>query len=336
MTTLSFSDLVGGLANQLIVPSGTESMTVVDAALAWAEGGFYVLPILSSTKNPGSIVGTGWPEKSSRDPKQIREWFRGVASIGLAVHLGKSGAIAFDVDAPQHLPFKLREWTTLETVPFQSTRANDSLRGHYIFATPQGGNYGNSKGMLRGAWGEVRGKNGIIVVSPTPHSKASQGGQYLWVRTGLVPLLPTELQKLLPEARYQSVQAVEISEAEEFLSKYNKNDLGELLDHRLTQGQKWFLGGSRHDACRNLLLICMKDSRAGLYSARESVENIAGLFISMKPQNEWSSPREFIEMTLWAIAQVQQISNDEIYRHRESQLAVASPEIADWISQHND
>ena len=336
MTTLMWNQIRDSTSNPLFVPDQTSRMSMREAALDYANAGWYVLPINPNTKHAGSVVGIGWPEKSSRDPAEIEKWFRAGTNHGLAIHLGKSGAIAFDVDDPTRLHYKLKEWITLETVPFQSTRNNDRLRGHYVFATPPGTNYGNSKGKLNGGWGEVRGKNGIIVVSPTPHSKASQGGQYLWIRTGIVPLLPMELQKLLPEVRYQSVQAIDMSEAEEFFAKYINSDLGELLNTRLTHGRKWFLGGSRHDACRNLLLICMKDSRAGLYSAREAVENIANLFISMKPQDEWSSPREFIEMTLWAIAQVQQIPDDEISLQRESQLTLASPEIADWIAQHND
>jgi hypothetical protein len=229
MTTLSFSDLVGGLANQLIVPSGTESMTAVDdAALAWAEGGSTFYQFFHQQKNPGLIVGLVGQRKFHVTRSKFENGLEGLRQLVLLSTL--ENLVQLHLRGCASAPsIEYREWTTLETVPFQSTRANDSLRGHYIFATPQGGNYGNSKGMLRGAWGEVRGKNGIIVVSPTPHSKASQGGQYLWVRTGLVPLLPTELQKLLPEARYQSVQAVEISEAEDFLSKYNKNDSGELF-----------------------------------------------------------------------------------------------------------
>jgi hypothetical protein len=224
----------------------------------------------------------------------------------------------------------------LENVPFQSTRTNDPLRGHYIFATPEGSNYGNSKGLLKGAWGEVRGKNGIIVASPTPHSKHAEGGQYVWKRTGIVPPLPYALQKLLPEARFQSVQSIEMTEADTFFAVHTKADSTQLLETRLADSRSWFLGGSRHDACRNLLLVCMKDARAGLYNAKTSVEAIANLFVSIKPQDEWSSPKEFIDMTLWAIAQVLQMSDEEIALHRESQLTINSPQVQDWINRHND
>jgi hypothetical protein len=192
-------------------------------------------PNRPKTKHAGSVVGVGWPDKSSRDPKQIDSWFRPGTNYGIAVHLGKSGAIAFDVDDPSQIPNRLREWIMLENVPFQSTRTNDPLRGHYIFATPEGSNYGNSKGLLKGAWGEVRGKNGIVVVSPTPHSKHAEGGQYVWKRTGIVPLLPYALQRLLPEARYQSVQSIDMAEAENFSLIIQMMICGQLLETPLSR-----------------------------------------------------------------------------------------------------
>ena len=333
MTTLKFSDLLKHRYSEISVPSNTENMTVLEAALAWAENGFYVLPIVPRTKHAGSVVGVGWPDKSSRDPKQIESWFRPGTNYGIALHLGKSGAIAFDVDDPSQLPHRLREWIMLENVPFQSTRTNDSLRGHYIFATPGGSNYGNSKGMLKGAWGEVRGQNGVVAVSPSLHSKAAQGGQYLWKKTGSLALLPVELQKMLPIARHESVQAINLDEAETFFLDNTKSDCSELLSIRLSG---WFQGGSRHDACRDLLFVCMLDASAGLYSAKVSVESIANLFVSIKPQDEWSSPKEFIDMTLWAIAQVLKKSEEEILIHRKTQLTIASPLVAEWIKHIND
>jgi hypothetical protein len=336
MTSLKYSDLFPANSQTLSVPIETERMTVRNAALAWASNGFYVLPIQSISKHAGSVVGLGWPEKSSRDQEQIERWFSNDSTLGLAIHLGKSGAIAFDVDDPSFLPHKLREWISLENVPFQSTRTGCTMRGHYIFATPEGSNYGNSKGLLRGAWGEVRGRNGIIVVSPTHHSKSEEGGQYVWKRTGVVPLLPHALQRLLPEANHQSVQSINTEEAHSFFANHVKNDCVELLNIRLKDGKTRFLGGSRHDACRDLLLVCMKDARAGLYSAKESVECIASLFISVKPQDEWSSPREFIDMALWAIAQVLEIPEELIALHRESQMTINSPQIQDWINRRND
>jgi hypothetical protein len=336
MTSRNYEDLLAGIKTIICVPHQEEELSTLKAAILWAENGFYVLPIDPKTKHAGSVVGVGWPDKSSREPKQIESWFRPGTNYGIAVHLGKSGAIAFDVDDPSQMPNKLREWIMLENVPFQSTRTNDPLRGHYIFATPEGSSYGNSKGLLKGAWGEVRGKNGIIVVAPTSHSKHAEGGQYVWKRTGVVPLLPYALQRLLPESRYQSTQSIDMAEAETFFANYSNSICENVLETRLLDGKSWFLRGSRHDACRDLLLVCMIDTRAGLYGAKTAVESILNLFVSIKPQDQWSSPREFIDMTLWAIAQVLQISDEEIALHRESQLTINSPQIQDWINRHND
>ena len=336
MTSRNYEDLLAGIKTIICVPHQEEELSTLKAAILWAENGFYVLPIDPKTKHAGSVVGVGWPDKSSREPKQIESWFRPGANYGIAVHLGKSGAIAFDVDDPSQMPNKLREWIMLENVPFQSTRTNDPLRGHYIFATPEGSSYGNSKGLLKGAWGEVRGKNGIIVVAPTSHSKHTEGGQYVWKRTGVVPLLPYALQRLLPESRYQSTQSIDMAEAETFFANYSNSICENVLETRLLDGKSWFLRGSRHDACRDLLLVCMIDTRAGLYGAKTAVESILNLFVSKKPQDQWSSPREFIDMTLWAIAQVLQMSDEEIALHRESQLTINSPQIQDWINRNND
>ena len=80
----------------------------------------------------------------------------------------------------------------------------------------------------------------------------------------------------------------------------------------------------------------MLDARAGLYSAKTSVERIANLFVSIKPHDEWSSPTEFIDMTLWTIAIALEKSEEEIDIHRKIQLTLASPEALNWINQQND
>jgi hypothetical protein len=79
----------------------------------------------------------------------------------------------------------------------------------------------------------------------------------------------------------------------------------------------------------------MIDARAGLYDAKEAVESIATLFVSIKPKDEWSSPSEFIDMALWAIAQVLQMPDEEIALHRASQLTIHSPQVQDWIRKND-
>lgn len=333
MTSITYEDLFKTKYNRLEVPSGTEKMNVLEAATAWAESGFYVLPIDRRTKHAGSVVGAGWPEKSSRNPSQITEWFR-TSRYGLAIHVGKSGAIAFDVDDPSCVPYELNQWMHFDGTPFQSTRKDDLRRGHYLFAVQVGKSYGNSKGYLRGGWGEVRGKNGIIVVSPTPHQSAETGGRYLWLRTGPLPYLPHDLAEQLPDAPLLSFAAVDLKQVDDFLLRYNEALAPELLNQKMSTAHSKFKAGSRHEAAVALLLVCLREAMAGLYPAKLAVEQIANLFIHFKPKSEWSSPDEFLGMVRWAVAQVAATTDDDLALIRDSALTANSAAVSDWLKEY--
>ncbi|MDZ7913641.1 MAG: hypothetical protein U5O16_17700 [Rhodococcus sp. (in: high G+C Gram-positive bacteria)] len=58
-------ELSGSLeSSDLRVPGGVNEMTLQDAALAYAEAGWFILPVKPGTKHPGSVVGNGWPSLS--------------------------------------------------------------------------------------------------------------------------------------------------------------------------------------------------------------------------------------------------------------------------------
>lgn len=331
MTSVTFGDLFKEERTSLRVPENTEAMTPLEAALNWAESGFYVLPIDHKSKNPGSVVGAGWPGKSSKDPETLEAWFSN-GYHGLALHIGKSGAIAFDVDEPSRVPTKLRYWMAYQGTPFQSTRAGHSLRGHYLFATFDGVSYGNSKGHLRGEWGEVRGKNGIIAVAPTVHQKADSGGQYKWVRTGALPYLPHDISKLLPKNSIEASLSVDLTAVDSFIRNYGLAELPDLLDIRIDEAADKLMKGSRHDNTLNLLLICLRESMAGLYPASDCIESIAGVFLAHKPTSEWSSPREFTDMVRWAVGQVMGTTQEDLVKIRESQLIAHVPGVKKWLN----
>jgi hypothetical protein len=178
------------------VPVLGDGMSLSDAAVAYAGAGWYVLPIRRALKHAGSILGEGWPNKSSLEAAEIMRWFDG-RDLGIALHVGRSGAIAFDVDEPGALPPLLAQALAGAAPPFQSTRADVPGRGHYLFRQPDGLMLGNSKGQLQGGWGDVRGRNGIVVVQPTLHEKSDRGGRYRWLRTGALPTLPRSLVRAL-------------------------------------------------------------------------------------------------------------------------------------------
>lgn len=179
----------------LHIPEVT-GMSLVDAALSYAAAGWFVLPVDPSTKHAGSLVGTGWNYQSSCDEATIRGWWLQWPTAALALHVGKSGAVALDVDKPDNMPPLLARANAECNPPAQSTRLNDPRRAHYLYAaTP--GSVGNSTGDLGRDWGDVRGFGGIIVVEPTPHSKVAEGGCYRWVNRNPLPALPDYLRAAL-------------------------------------------------------------------------------------------------------------------------------------------
>jgi hypothetical protein len=158
----------------LHVPEIDPDTDMLTAALAYADAGWYVLPVKRGTKDPGSVVLKGWQRQSSRDPKQITAWFAGT-DHDIALHCGRSGAVVFDVDDPDKVPPVLAKYLNL--APYQSTRPDTPGRGHYVFLQPPGRTIGNRTGRLGDGWGEVRGLNGVIIAAPSFHA---DGGEYRW------------------------------------------------------------------------------------------------------------------------------------------------------------
>ncbi len=81
--------------NALSIPD-VDGMDTLTAALEYAKSGWYVIPVAKDTKAP-TVVGKGWHKQSSKDPEQLVAWFAG-ADHALGLHVGRSGAIVFDVD----------------------------------------------------------------------------------------------------------------------------------------------------------------------------------------------------------------------------------------------
>src|SRR4051812_47980656 len=191
---------------------------VLSAALSYAAARLYVVPVRAKTKNPGSILGKDWPNCSSRDPETITKWFQG-ADRDVAIHTGASGLVVFDVDAPEYVPPVLAELLTTSGCPIQSTRklevrewrSDQLVRGHYLFAVPDGYTLGCSGGAFGNAWGEVRAGNSVIMAAPSRHPEPD--GEYVWLRRGPIPTLPTWGAGLLSRPRQ-----IDLGECEDLCS----------------------------------------------------------------------------------------------------------------------
>lgn len=149
-----------------------------------------MLPVCKDTRHAGSVVGKGWPDKSSREPQQIAAWFAGT-DFGIALHCNKSGAFVLDIDKPD----RFRHWHLVDTAMVQNTRPDtDARRGHYCWLAPDGF-YSNSPAGIGTGWGEVRASaNGVIIAAPGI-------GDRRWLASGPLQPLPLQLVAMLREGR---------------------------------------------------------------------------------------------------------------------------------------
>lgn len=296
----------------LYVPELDEDTDTLSAALAYAKAGWFVGPCDQSTKHPGSILGKGWQLQTSDDPGQIVAWFAG-SSHGLFLHVGRSGGLVLDVDNYSALPPELLDIIGEAQPPFQSTRVDDPKRGHYVFAQPSDRLIGNSLGKLPKGWGEVRGKNGVVVVQPTRHEK--EGARYLWKRTGPVPMSP-ELVALLPDAA-DSADPATSAVVQAFLAEHTEDSMGHLLGVVLDKMERDIReGGSRHDALKLAAIWACREARAGFYPARQAMEGLWTVFHrAMKGTPDRFPRSEFAALFAWAVAQA--LATDPIERATE-------------------
>lgn len=254
----------------LTIPN-VEDLDNLAAALAYAQAGFYLLPVKAGTKDPGSVAGKGWPAKSSRDPKQIAAWFAGT-DHGIALHAGRSGAVILDVDNPDNVPDEVLLVMNSNT-PYQATRTNQPGRGHYLLSNTTGRRIGNSLGKLatQHKWGEIRGANGVIIAAPSTHP---DGGHYHWQRTGTVPPIPDYLAEALPESATPEDTATD-TQVKTFLDTHNDGTLTEAITGLAnTLTAKLARGASCHMSTLGVVTDAMAEAAAGLYPAREALKTL--------------------------------------------------------------
>ena len=256
----------------LSIPDDINDADTLTAALAYAAAGWYVLPVRTDTKHPGSVVGAGWPSMSSRDPKTLAGWFAGT-DHGIALHCGRSGAIVLDIDNYQHIPDEVLAAIETTDCPYQSTRTDQPGRGHYLLTNTTGRRIGNGLGKLASAnkWGEVRGANGVIIVAPSIHPS---GGMYRWERTGELPAIPDYVADALPESSTPDTTATD-AEIRKFLDSHTETTKPEALNGLLTAlTNKLAQGHSCHMSTLGILTDAMSEAAAGYYDARTATRTL--------------------------------------------------------------
>lgn len=279
-----------------------------EAALAYAKAGWFVLPVQPGSKNPGSVVGAGWQNKSSRDPEQINEWWDENPDFGIALHVGRSGAVTFDLDNARldELPADLADG--LRQGVCQMSRRDNPDRGHYLFVADE--THGNGAGAFA-PFGDVRGKNGVIIAEPTPHVKDE--GQYRWTRSGDIPPLPDALRRCLSSASPDDAEPLTDAEFDAFVQapEHNRNDRPAALDGVVSLfADEVCDGGSSHEALVRALPWAFREVRAGCYSASMVIQEMQQAFLDSFTWDGRSpdgrdrpAPNEFLRVAAWAAAQ---------------------------------
>lgn len=278
-------------------------LTSLDAALAYAEAGFFVGPLRPSDKKPGSVLGSRWQEKTSKEERTIRRWYKGAPSRGVFLHVGRSGLVVFDLDQDHLAALPTEIADALRTGPFQRSRG-ESDRGHYLFKTEE--RFGNSPGAFA-PWGDVRGENGVIVLAPSLHPDT--GRSYEWVRPGAVPDLPLVLRELLSRQVLSTRPAFSNEQLSDFISKNTEaSNLARLSEHLERFLVRTGAGESRHGAMGSTLIAALRDAEDGLFPARRALDELSAAYArSFEVQRDGAraapAAREFDLMAAWAAAQ---------------------------------
>lgn len=328
----------------LYIPDNINELDSLAAALAYADAGWYILPIRTDhpsknkRKHPGSVVGDGWPAQSSRNPQQIAAWFAGT-DYGIALHCGRSGAVVLDVDDPEHVPDEVLAVMHTTGCPYQSTREQQPGRGHYLLANSTGRRIGNGLGKLATTekWGEVRGANGVIVVAPTAHP---DGGCYRWERTGILPGLPDYLADKFPESATPEDTATD-ADIEKFFATHTEalkpetlNGLVNALKTKLDSGH------SCHMSTLGVLTDAMAEAAAGYYDARTAVNTLYPLYLATvttgtstgRKLTKTEARHSYKGIVAWAIGQAEAGAGKARERitdkYRENVIEISADDIA--------
>lgn len=170
---------LGKLLDQLDVVFRPPPVSMISAALWYAERGLRVFPLMPGTKVPYK-GGHGVDDATTTDKVELIEWFDGSPGCNLAIATGHLVDV-IDVDGPVGVESMVRElftpgdeglWSGPVVIGTVSTpRAGGSHL--YIAAVP---GHGNRAHMLPGI--DYRGLGGYVVAPPSTVA----GGSYRWVR----------------------------------------------------------------------------------------------------------------------------------------------------------
>ena len=239
-----------------------------------------LVPVKPGTKNPGSYLGQGWPQRATTDLDTVRDWWRRWTEAGIATHVGGGDLLVLDIDKPWNVPDWL--WPYLGQAVFRRTESDPTdKRGHYIFRQRPGDRFGNGLGKLKPPpdrkWGEVRGHGGGLMLAPSEHPRAADGAAYNSGPDEPVPFLPKEIADKLnavpDRGQYRQLTPAELEHgAKAFLEAYTQNRepyaLAPILDAFNPTP------GGRHGDMWDVLCWALREAKAGRFPAELAVDEL--------------------------------------------------------------
>jgi len=160
-----------------------ESKPLCDYAMDYARLGWAVFPCSAHTKRPligrdtdsegNKINGTGGVKKATRDPHQLKDWWRQWPNAMIGVACGvASGIWAIDPDAPKSpdAPDGKANWAALSRrygCPHTHTHLTPGGGEHLLFRWCPDRPITNSEGSITGTGINVRGEGGYIIAPPS-------------------------------------------------------------------------------------------------------------------------------------------------------------------------
>ena len=312
--------LSGGQGDEGVIelPDVT-GMSNAEAAEVYAKACARIVPVEPGTKNPGSYLGTGWPQRATDDLETVRSWWRRWPDAGIAMHVGPSRLLVLDVDRPQNVPDEL--WPLLQAAVFRPTMADpNTRRGHYVYRLGDGQQFGCGLGALKPrkgqSWGDVKCYGGAVVLAPTAHPKSDSGHEYRCGPAAVVPLVPVEIAQRLvavgDPGEYRPLNFHElVQRSKRFLDAYTDEAEPNALRPIVNSFDP--TPDRRHPSIYEALCWAMREAKAGRFGAQGAIDELRAAWESaIGGEYRDGDPDEFDRMVRDAIGVADADSVEEL------------------------
>jgi len=192
------------------VPDPPDAERLREAAVAYAERGWHVLPLWWPTRTGDCACGLGDCESAGKHPirrlvphglrdatdamETVAAWWRSLPSANVAIRTGaESGVVALDVDG-QAGRLALRGLVASHA-PFEAWWVRTGSGGWHAYFAHPGRTVPNSAGQL-GDGLDVRGDGGYVVAPPSRHPTHRR---YRWIAEGTAGPAPAGSLPSMPE-----------------------------------------------------------------------------------------------------------------------------------------